>query len=541
MKARQWRPNPTSDGSGTIAFCAVIATVVDGMVVIDREGRIKLFNPAAERLFGYSAAEIIGQNVHVLMPEPYHSEHDGYLKNYRETGRKRIIGVGREAKGRRRDGSIFPIELAVGEIPDGEELAFVGIVRDITARLEAFDALADARSRAEAANLAKTQFLSRMSHELRTPMNAILGFAQLLDLSDEKTMPHAQYSDYVKSIIGPAEHLTSLIDDILDFSRIEVGGVRVTRDNVRLADVVAAAVTMVQPIADQSGISIFNRCVESALAPVVLGDPVRLRQCIVNLLTNAIKYNKPQGRILIDLTKGPRDTVTRLTVEDTGVGIAHDRLSKLFEPFMRLHPELDHIEGAGIGLAITRQLMMAMGGAISADSEPGRGSRFHLDLQLADGISEKRPAPSIASWHGAVSEDGKPLIVLYVEDNAANVHLMESLFRTIPGVDLRVAYSAEIGLEMASKVPVRAIILDINLPGISGFEAVEQLRAHRETAEVPVIGLSARATTADIKRASALGFYRYLTKPVNVPELMETLRTALEHPVAPTRGSQPAR
>ncbi len=512
-------------------LAAVIETAVDGIVIVDRMGVIKVFNPAAVRLFGYTAEDVIGQNVRVLMPEPYHGEHDGYLKSYRETGRRQIIGIGREVKGRRKDGSIFPMELAVGEVADGEELAFVGMIRDITAQKDAFDALTEARARAESASAAKTEFLSRMSHELRTPMNAIMGFAQLLRMSDVRKMAPEQVADYLDSIIGPAEHLTSLIDDVLDYSRIEIGGLKVARQDVNLADAVNAAVVMVQPMAVRFGISIFNRSLDRTGAPVVSGDPVRLKQCIVNLLTNAIKYGRPGGRVLIDVTAGEAEHApVRLTVEDNGLGIPEAKLGELFKPFSRLHAGLDHVEGAGIGLAVTRQLMEAMGGTVTAESETGRGSRFHLEIPSAVGKAGKRPAqaqPSLANWHAPASDDGKRQIVLYVEDNPANVHLMESLFRSIPGVDLRIAYSAELGLEMAAAMPVRAIILDINLPGISGFEALEQLRARSDTADVPVIGLSARATSADIERAANLGFYRYLTKPVNITELMETLRAVL--------------
>jgi PAS domain S-box-containing protein len=512
-------------------LAAVIETAVDGIIIIDRLGIIKVFNPAAVKLFGYAADDVIGRNVRVLMPEPYHGEHDTYLKSYRETGRRQIIGIGREVKGQRKDGSTFPMELAVGEVMEGEELAFVGIIRDVTAQKEAFDALTEARARAESANAAKSEFLSRMSHELRTPMNAILGFAQLMRMSDVRTMAPEQVLDYLDSIIGPAEHLTNLIDDILDFSRIEVGGLKVARVEVNLAEAVTAAVVMAQPMASRLGISIFNRSVDRSGAPIVLGDPVRLRQCIVNLLTNAIKYNRPGGRVLIDLTsRSPDEAMARLTVEDTGVGIPEARLGELFRPFTRLHPGLDHVEGAGIGLAVTRQLIEAMGGTVTAESDVGRGSRFHLDIPETNGAAERK-APlkptSLANWHAPVSDDGKRQIVLYVEDNPANVHLMESLFRSIPGVELRIAYSAELGLEMAAAMPVRAIILDINLPGINGFEALERLRAQSDTADVPVIGLSARATSADIERAAMLGFYRYLTKPVNITELMETLRSVL--------------
>jgi CheY-like chemotaxis protein len=235
--------------------------------------------------------------------------------------------------------------------------------------------------------------------------------------------------------------------------------------------------------------------------------------------------------VLIDIAAGAAaDGAVRLTIEDNGLGIPAAQLGALFKPFSRLHANLDHIEGAGIGLAVTRQLMEAMGGNVSAESETGRGSRFHLENPRGHAGGGKRVGQiqaSLANWHPPVSDDGKRQIVLYVEDNPANVHLMESLFRSIPGVELRIAYSAELGLEMAAALPVRAIILDINLPGISGFEALEQLRARSDTADVPVIGLSARSTTADIERAASLGFYRYLTKPVNITELMETLRGVL--------------
>jgi CheY-like chemotaxis protein len=263
--------------------------------------------------------------------------------------------------------------------------------------------------------------------------------------------------------------------------------------------------------------------------PTVSGDPLRLRQCLVNLITNAIKYSHPSGRVLLEWTEADSATgFVRVTVEDCGVGIPPERMGDLFKPFTRLHAALDYIEGAGIGLAMTRQLIEAMGGRISAESAPGHGSRFHLDIPMATAAA-RRPARMAAYrmplWP-IVNEKRK--VVLYVEDNPTNVHLMESLFKAIPGTDLRIARDAEAALELAAtNDAVRAIILDINLPDMDGFEALMRLRAMRATADVPVIGLSARAGAADIERASSLGFYRYLTKPVNVPELLETLRAVL--------------
>jgi PAS domain S-box-containing protein len=505
---------------------AVIATAVDGILVIDRDGLIKLFNPAAARLFGYTGEEVLGQNVHILMPEPYRHEHEGYIRHYHETGEKRIIGIGREVEGRRKDGSTFPMHLAVGEITGFPDWAFVGIVRDITAHKAALNGATEARARAEAASAAKSQFLSRMSHELRTPMNAILGFAQLLRMSDPKSLSADQYEDYVTSIIDPAQHLTRLIDDILDLTRIETGGINVSRQAVDLGGAITAAVTMVLPMARRFDVSIVNPAPGGA---TVAGDPVRIRQCIVNLLSNAIKYNHRGGRVTLRVTNSPLVVgFVRLTVEDSGIGIPEPLLDDLFQPFTRLHPALNHIEGAGIGLSLTRQLMEAMGGYVTAESRPGNGSRFHLDLAPMDGAAAARGETRRGTFAPELSAESRERqIVLYVEDDPANVHLMEALFRKMPGLDLRIAYTAEVGLETAAALPVRAIILDINLPGMDGFTALERFRTRAETADVPVIGLSARADAADLARAAALGFYRYLTKPVNLPELIDALQAAL--------------
>ncbi|HVO01044.1 MAG TPA: PAS domain S-box protein [Candidatus Cybelea sp.] len=509
---------------------AVIDTTVDAMVIIDRGGAIRVFNLAAQKLFGYAPREVVGRNVSVLMPPGDRERHDGYMHHYQETGEARIIGIGREVVGQRRDGSTFPLELAVGEIKGRDDFAYVGVLRDLTQHKRSTEALVEARARAERANMAKTEFLSRMSHELRTPMNAILGFAQLLRLSGAGALTQEQTEDYLDSIIAPAEHLTQLIDDILDLTRIEIGRLRVARETVNLADAVASALTMAQPMAQRFGVSIFNRCVERSGSPCVTADPIRLRQCIVNLLTNAIKYNRSPGRVLVDFAPldGEGGEFVRLTVEDSGVGIPEDRFGELFKPFSRLHEALEHVEGAGIGLAVTRQLIEAMGGSVTAESEVGRGSRFHLDLPkaAADATAPARPKVSV-DWSDARSDQESRKIVLYIEDNPTNVYLMESLLKRIPGADLRIAYTAELGLEIAEAIRVRVIILDINLPGMDGFEALMRLRSREQTADVPVIGLSARATKVDLERAADLGFYRYLTKPVNVPELMDTLRAVL--------------
>ncbi|MDQ7248503.1 PAS domain S-box protein [Dongia sedimenti] len=498
---------------------AVVDTTVDGMIIIDRAGVVRIFNRAACDLFGYTAQEVVGHNVAMLMPPGDREHHDDYMQRYHASGQRRIIGIGREVQGQRKDGTVFPMNLAVGEIKGGTDYAYVGVVRDLTAQKHSYGALAEATSRAELASAAKTQFLSRMSHELRTPMNAVLGFAQLLRMAKPAEVSETHYNEYLDAIVGASKHLVALIDDILEFARVDGGALRFQCRALNLAQAVAEAIRMTLALAERLGVTVINRVEDAEGDLTVQADPVRLRQCIVNLLTNAIKYNRAAGQVYLDALDDRRsEGLLQLAVRDTGVGIPEARVLELFRPFTRLHPELEHVEGAGIGLAITKQLIEAMGGGVSVKSTVGVGSTFFLDIPLASRI-EKQEERKAAF---------KPRkIVLYVEDNPKNVHLMESLMRQVPGVELKVAYSAELGLEIARSHPVRVIILDITLPGMDGFQALQQLRARRDTADVPVIGLSARASNADIERAAELGFYRYLTKPVNVPELMDTLRAVL--------------
>jgi PAS domain S-box-containing protein len=494
----------------------VIDTVVDGLIITDRAGSIRIFNAAAERLFGYAAQEVIGRSVSILMPTG-----DGRD----DAGLKGIMGIDREVQGQRKDGARFPMNIAIGETHRGGELSYVAIVRDITNEKQTYSALSDARTRAELANDAKTEFLSRMSHELRTPMNAIIGFAQLLQMRPQGALPAAQYADYLQSILGPAKHLATLIDDILDIARIESGKFNFALQGVDLAATIAESVAIVAPMAERRGIA-----VTAALEPTppVLADRTRLTQCVVNLLTNAVKYNLPGGMVRLKTARLDSGRV-RLTVEDTGIGIPEDQLGALFQPFKRLHPERQEIEGVGIGLALVKQLIEAMHGAISVERRKGGGTRFHLDLTEAEAIDRAddpvRRRARRAAWTPSVLQ--APKVALYVEDNPDNVHLMRTVFDGLPATELKVAYTGESGLAIADAEPVDLIILDINLPGMDGFETMHRLKQGRNTAEVPVIGLSARATEQDRNRASSLGFYRYFTKPMNLPEFIETVRDVL--------------
>ncbi|NQV21210.1 MAG: PAS domain S-box protein [Rhodospirillales bacterium] len=365
----------------------ILDNAADGIITIDARGRIQSFNAAAETLFGYQLSEVLGQNVSMLMPEPYRSEHDRYLGTYLSTGVGKIIGDGRNVTGVRKDGTEFPLYLAVSAPASKDISIFTGIVRDMTAVVAIEEELREAKEQAETANHAKSDFLSRMSHELRTPMNAILGFSQLLELNNGEPLAPGQ-REFVEQILASGHHLLALINEILDLSKIEAGGLAIDMEDVAPAQVVQESLSLIAPAAEARGICLINRF-EGADVPPVRAGVTRLKQVMTNLLSNAVKYNMDNGSVTVDyrIVDG---NYLRLSVCDTGSGIAEENQTKLFEPFVRLESDSSGIEGTGIGLAITQNLVNLMGGKIYVDSAPGKGCTFSIDLRLA-GAAGARP------------------------------------------------------------------------------------------------------------------------------------------------------
>ncbi len=368
---------------------ALLDSMVDGVIVIDQLGTVTAFNPAAQRMFGYTPDEVLGRNVSLLMPEPDHSAHDGYLQRHLDTGVAHITGAGREVTGRRKDGSTFPLELAVSAMTGEGGRSFVGVVRDIGARKAAERRLADALEAARKASRAKSEFLSSMSHELRTPMNAILGFAQLLEmdarLGDEQR-------DNVVEILKAGRHLLALINEVLDLSRIESGRVALRIEPVPLADLIGECAALVGPGAIRQGLT-FRRDLAGCAGRRVRADRLRIKQVLLNLLSNAVKYNRRGGEVRITCGLVAPGRV-RLTVSDTGLGIPEDQQAGLFTAFHRLGREDSDIEGTGIGLAISKKLVERMDGDIGVESRVGQGSTFWVDLPDADGGAEPACAPA---------------------------------------------------------------------------------------------------------------------------------------------------
>ncbi len=397
---------------------------------------------------------------------------------------------------------------------------------EANARLTAAAAdLEAARQRAESANHAKSDFLANMSHELRTPMNSILGFAQLLMRATRDPLTDRQ-ARQVGLIVKSGNHLLKLIDDVLDFSRIETGAIKLSLEPVWLPEMADEVRTNLAALAQRFDVMLRTE-IDPELPPV-LADRTRLIQVLINLGTNAIKYNRPGGEVVIAATADGHGRLS-LTVRDTGNGIPPEQLDALFEPFNRLGAEQGNIEGTGIGLTITKRLVELMNGRISVQSELGKGSVFAASLPVTSAV---RAVMHLPATNGVAAVEGGRRKLLYVEDNPSNIELMRDLIETLPGFELLVADRASTGLDLARAHRPDVIVLDINLPGMSGIELLAELKRRPETADTPVLALSAAAMDREIRRGREAGFRHYLTKPLDISAFLAALEDVLDGKLA---------
>ncbi len=645
------------DISDRVATRHLLDAAPDALVVVDRTGAITYVNAQTEHLFGFTKEQLLGQPLHVLIPQRLRANHAGHVTRYFSSPKSRPMGSGLELVGLKKDGTELPIEVSlspysgvgsvgvcaairdiserkrleagvrinadrlastiesvedaialfdgadclvlcnsayrkllganvdgplvgkphaeildawihgVGLASDVDPKAFraehlatraqqrsaytmktrdgrslrvtnrrtveggvVQTIWDLTEEVEREEELHVARRAAETASAAKSEFLASMSHELRTPLNAILGFAQLLH-RDKKTPLTERHKDRIEHILKGGEHLLKLIDEVLDLSRIESGRVTVSPEPVSVPEVIAEVETTLSPMAAR---------VEAALdlvappKPVsrIFADRTRFRQILLNFGSNAIKYGRPGGHVSFLVQE--LDGFVRVTVKDDGFGIAREKQEKLFQPFHRAGQETGTIEGTGIGLAITKRLAELMHGRVGFKSKEGQGSEFWVDLPAHQEKARPamEPAPVVRPDSALLAKGtGARALLVYIEDNPSNIAFMMDLLADFDGVELVTAPTAEIGVEIVRARKPQAVIMDINLPGMSGFEATRLLRTWPETKAIPIIALSAAAMVRDGGRVREAGFHRYLTKPVQVDELTRVLEELLR-PVA---------
>jgi signal transduction histidine kinase/ActR/RegA family two-component response regulator len=526
-------------------------------IATDAQGVIQIFNVGAERMLGYAAADVLNKITPADISDPQEVIARAAALSV-ELGTQITPGfaalVYKASRGIediyeltyiRKDGSRLPAVVSVTALRDaqGGIIGYLLIGTDNTARkqIEAErtqldQALQDrnaeletARAVAEKSNLAKSDFLSSMSHELRTPLNAILGFAQLIESGTP--IPTIAQKRNLDQILKAGWYLLELINEILDLALIESGKAMLSFEPVSLAEVMLECRAMIEPQAHKRGIDMTFPRFE--LPYFVSADRTRVKQVLINLLFNAIKYNKPQGTVAVEYALiAPQEI--RICVRDTGVGLTAEQLGQLFQPFNRLGKESGAEEGTGIGLMVTKQLVELMGGTIGVESTSGVGSVFWFELGLATGpllaIPEAEHAVPLLV---PVPDGAAQRTVLYVEDNPANLELVEQLIGRRSDLRLLSAADANLGIEFARVYQPAVILMDINLPGISGIEALKILHADPLTAHIPVIAISANAVPRYIETALAAGFSDYLTKPIKVNEFMDTLDVVLKSTQGP--------
>jgi signal transduction histidine kinase/CheY-like chemotaxis protein len=526
---------------------AILNSANFSIIATDQRGVIQLFNIGAERMLGYQAADVVNR----ISPSDLHDPQEVLARAQALSVEFGVaIAPGFEALAFKASRGIddtyeltyicadrrrFPAVVSITALRDesGQIIGYLLIGSHNSVRKRVEFEFSNAVALADQANLAKSEFLSSMSHELRTPLNAILGFAQLLESSAPP--PTGEQRRSIDQILKAGWYLLDLINEILDLALIESGKLSLSLEPISIADVMRESQAMIEPQASKRGISV--RFPQLEVPYLVTADRTRLKQILINLLSNAVKYNRVGGAVHVDCAATANGRL-RISIRDTGEGLAPGQLAQLFQPFNRLGQETRDGEGTGIGLVVSKRLVELMGGRIDAESTVGVGSVFWIELNLS--VEAHRAVAFLAPVPDAPAPgpDAAPRrTLLYVEDNPANLMLVESIVARRTDIRLLSACDGPGGIAMARSALPDVILMDIHLPGMSGVEALRILREDPLTAGIPVVALSANAGPRDRSRGIEAGFLAYLTKPINVAEFLDSIDRAFESLDTPLVGA----
>lgn len=502
------------------AMLQTIYEISPDMITVFSDGHKRAYvSPGVREALGYEPEELTGEN-QIQIVHRDDQELDNQLLSQ---ARSVETAVRTRVRLRHADGHWVWVDARACRMPGATpELADAVVLfeRDVTTQVELEDALKHAKEQAEEASRAKSMFLSRTSHELRTPLNAILGFAQLLDMSDL----HAQAHEHVEQILRGGNHLLRLMNDVLDIARIEAGELAMYPESVAVGELVHDSVELLRPVATPRDVHVSSE-IARADQRLVLADRQRLSQILLNLLSNAIKYNHPGGQVTVSCHESGEQGL-RIEVTDTGAGIPPERLDRLFTPFERLGAEQGHVEGTGLGLALSTRLAEAMGGSVGVRSQVGRGSTFWVQLPLVQGALggiDVKTAPAA----GEVAASHAERTVLYIEDNLSNFKLVEGVLAQRPGITLLSALQGGVGIDLARQHRPDLILLDLELPDLPGDEVLRRLQEDARTSDLDVIIVSADATQGKIEQLLDSGVRAYLTKPLDLRRFLDVIDETL--------------
>lgn len=494
-------------------FDALWRDAPEAAFLMDSAGTITMANERMGTLFGYDSTDLVGRGTEVLIPYERRDLHVSLRNRYLEAPNSRDFGLTRQFFALRRDGWDFPVDVALTVVTDADQPLIEVTVRDVSERVRAESALRDAKQAAEQADQVRVQLLGRMSHELRTPLTAILGFTELLQMDDAG--PEVQ-SDFIERIHNAGQRLLTMLNDVLDLSRIQDGSLPLTIETLDVEPVVHDVVRLLAPLADQNGVTVHVDLSEAHL----LADANRLKQVLLNLVSNAIKFNHPGGTV--EITSIPTSNEVGICIADTGVGIDPQDLPRLFEPFQRLTPRGGQPGGSGIGLALSRSLTTLMDGVIAVDSDPTHGSRFTLYLPVAE-APEQTDAP--AADGGPHAE--RPVTVLCIEDDPPTMVLIERALALRPGVQVVHAEKGRRGVDIARQRVPDLVLLDLNLPDLDGESVLAELKGDSRTRKTPVIVVSADVAGRRIESMLQAGATAYVTKPLSIEDFLRTVDAAV--------------